>query len=79
MVGREARFSCQIICLAFAPYSTYDVPEEPWLVPAVAEFPAMADDIWDLALPLDDMPLLAGQKRGQPNGAVFERNKDKAP
>ena len=58
--------------LAFAPYATYDVPNEPWQVPVEAEFPKMAaDDIRGMALPLDDMPDWQNKSKGngiQSNG-----------
>ena len=63
-------------CLAFVPYATYDVPEEPWPVPAVAE---MADDIWNLALPLDVMPDWQNKSKGNPTVPFLNAIKTKHP
>ena len=75
----EARPAFHAIFLAFAPYSTYDVPEEPWQVPLEAEFPKMADDIWNLALPLDDMPDWQNKSKGNPTVPFLNAIKTKHP
>ena len=79
MVGSEARFSCQIIFWHSSLYRTYDVPEEPWQVPAAADFPAMGEDIWKLALPLDVMPDWENQSKGNPDVMFLNKLKTKHP
>jgi len=51
--------------LAFGPYNRYECPEDPAEFPE--DFPTMADDLWEVMVPLDQMPDWENSSLGNPS------------